>query len=285
MFGKKIAAISLSIAAGVVSAQEIHISVPFSPGGLFSTLVPLTAQSLDERGWKTDVKFVGQCGVSKQSYESARRPTLTVWGTAWLDSKDNTCYIEVDTNNLVDIYVQVPYYLCGPKNAPTWQPVAGSTYTVAMTKSVSPKDHEALAKYGKKLNVTFKPVVYANTGAIRTAWEAKEVDLMLSTIGLEQQQTNGSRCLVSNLHESVGEVKSIWSETGVEPGPIWVGFLLLNPGNLSEEQTNSLKNDIREILATNLEIKEFLDNKFLPDYPGTIEEQLNYIVSQNNPKR
>lgn len=274
---KFITTLALSALITTSMAQEIEISVPFSAGGHFSSLVPATAKALNDRGWKTNVKFAGKCGVSKEAFLNSEKLVLAVWASNWSSSKDHTCYIDVNQNNFVDIYMQAPNYLCGPKDNPTWQPVKGSTYTVAVTNSISKEELEAISKYGEKLGVTFKVITYTNSGAVRTAYHSKEIDMIFSSIGLEQHKTNQSRCLVTSGNQPVDSIVSIWNETGVDPSQIWVGFLITNLNGLTDEQNKKLKSDIRDIIANNEEIKSYMTTKHLLGYPGSVDEQLGLI--------
>jgi tripartite-type tricarboxylate transporter receptor subunit TctC len=274
---KFITTLALSTLMTTALAQEIEISVPFSAGGHFSTLVPATAKALNARGWKTDVKFVGKCGVSKETFLNSNKPVLAVWASNWNSSKDHTCYIDVNDANFVDIYMQAPNYLCGPKDKPNWQPSKGSTYTVAVTNSISKEELEAISTYGKKLGINLKVITYTNTGEVRTAFHAKEVDMIFSSIGLEQHKTNQSRCLVTSGNQSVDSVNSIWDETGLKPSPVWVGFLVSNLKGLTDEQNMKLKSDIRDIVTNNEEIKSYMNTKHLLGYPGSVSDQLKLI--------
>ena len=268
----------LTLTMSTAIAQNIEISVPFSAGGHFSTLVPATAKALNERGWNTDVKFVGKCGVSKETFLNSNNTVLTVWVSNWISSKDNTCYIDVNSNNFVDIYMQAPNYLCGPKDKPNWQPEKGSTYTVAVTNSISKGELEAISKYGDKLGVNFKVVTYTNSGDVRTAYHAKEVDMIFSSIGLEQHKTNQSRCLVTSGNKSIDSINSIWVETGTSPSPVWVGFLVSNLKGLTKDQNEKLRSDIRDIINNNEEIKAYMSNKHLLGYNESIESQLKLVT-------
>lgn len=276
ILSKLAVSVVLSGAALTVGAQTVSFPVPFSTGGHFSTLVPLTAGDLEKQGWKTDVKFVGKCGVALEQFKNAKEPLLTVWASNWLN-KDNTCYMDVNTDNLVDVYMQAPNYLCGPKNTPVWAPTSGKTYTVGVTNSISKQELAAIDAYGKKFGSTFKPVVYTNSGGVRTAYHAGEVDAIFSSIGLEQQKTNGSRCLVTSATKPLDNMNTIWSETGLDPAPVWVGFIVVNPVGLTAEQAAKLKQDVRTVLSTNADISAYMQNKHLLGYPGTVEEQLKLI--------
>jgi tripartite-type tricarboxylate transporter receptor subunit TctC len=274
---KFITTLALSTLMTTALAQEIEISVPFSAGGHFSSLVPATAKALNDRGWQTNVKFVGKCGVSKETFLNSKKPVLAVWASNWSSLKDHTCYIDVNETNLVDVYMQAPNYLCGPKDNPTWQPVKGSTYTVAVTNSISKEELQAISKYGEKLGVTLKVITYTNSGDVRTAYHSKEIDMIFSTIGLEQHNTNQSRCLVTSGNQQVNSIMSIWNETGVDPSPMWVGFLIANLEGLTDEQNKKLKSDIRDIISNNEEIKSYMASKHLLGYPGSVTEQLSLI--------
>jgi tripartite-type tricarboxylate transporter receptor subunit TctC len=273
---KLVVSIALIGSVTSVTAQEVNFPVPFAPGGYFSTLVPLTASDLDKQGWKINVNFAGKCGVALEQFRDSKKPALTVWSSSWL-KKDNTCYIDVDENNLVDIYMQIPDYFCGPKNTPNWTPVKGETYTVGVTRSFSEQQTNALNAYGKKLGVTFKQINYTNTGNVKTAYHTNEVDMVFSSIGLEQQKTNGSRCLVTSATEPVENINTIWAETGLDPDSVRVSFLVLNPVGLTADQAERLKQDVRTILATNQDIKAYMQNKYLLGVPGTIQKQLTLI--------
>jgi tripartite-type tricarboxylate transporter receptor subunit TctC len=274
---KSLTSAVLAVFCSAAMAQNIEITVPFTAGGHFSSLVPATSKALEDRGWKTNVKFVEKCGVSKETFLKSDKPVLTVWASNWISSPDHTCFIDVDNKNFVDIYMQAPNYLCGPKNQNDWQPVKGSTYTVAVTKTISKNELEAISKYGDKLGVTFKVITYTNSGDVRTAYHAKEVDAIFSSIGLEQHKTGQSRCLVTSGNKPVDTITSIWDETGVESSPVWVGFLVSNLKGLTDEQNEKLRSDIRDIINTDKEINAYMTNKHLLGYPESVENQLMLI--------
>lgn len=277
---KYVSVLFLSMITAVVGAQEIEIPVPFSPGGHFSALVPITADDLNKRGWKTSVKFVGKCGVAKESFETSKKPIMTIWATNWISSKDNTCYLDINSNNFVDIYMQAPLYLCGPKDNANWSPVAGSTYTVGVNNSVLKEEFQALHAYGKNLGVNFKTVTYTNTGGVRTAHQSKEVDMIFSSIGLEQHKTQQSRCLVTSGDRPFEDIDTIWNKTGLKQAPVWVGFLIMNSQGMSSEKFEKLRSDTRDIIAKNPDIKSYMTNKYLLNYPGSIESQLKFILQK-----
>lgn len=274
---KYFSALFLSSLITATSAQTIDIPVPFAPGGHFSTFVPLTAEDLNKRGWKTSVKFLGKCGVAKEQFTNAEQPTMTVWATNWISSVDNTCFLDVNKDNLVDIYMQAPLYVCGPIDNPTWTPVAGKTYTIGVNNSVLKEEFTALEEYAKKLGIKFKIVTYQNSTSVRTAHVAKELDMIFSSVGLEQQKTRQTRCLVTSATNPVENINTIWNETGIKPVTPWVGFLIMNSRGMSKERFEQLRSDTRDIIATNPDIRSHMNNKYIIGYPGSIQEQLKFI--------
>jgi tripartite-type tricarboxylate transporter receptor subunit TctC len=270
----------LSLSSSIAIAQKVTIPVPFSAGGHFSSLVPATAEALKKKGWDVDVQFVGKCGVAKETFEKSNDAVLTVWATNWLKSKDNTCFVDIDENNFVDIYMQAPNYFCGPVNQPNWTPEKGKTYRVGVTNSISEGELNAISEFGKTLGVEFKPVTYTNSGNVRTAHTSKEVDTIFSSIGLEQQATQNSKCIATSATKPVDKIPTIWSITKLNPEPIWVGFLMTNNKGLTSKQYLKLKNDVREIISNNEAISKYMKTKHLLGYPGPLSEQFNFVMDQ-----
>lgn len=278
---KFLAAVSIALASSTSVAQKIYMPIPFSAGGHFSSLVPATAEALKQRGWDVDVKFVGKCGIAKDSFEKSNDAVLTVWATNWQKSQDNTCYVDLKENNFVDIYMQAPNYLCGPKDSPNWKPVKGSTYTVGVTNSIAKGELAAIDAFGKKLGVTFKVITYTNSGNVKTAYYAKEVDAIFSSIGLEQQHTQKANCIATTATQPVEKIPTIWSLTNTSPEPLWVGFLMTNNKGLTPKQFLKLKNDIREIISNNEAISSYMKTKHLIGFPGTVSAQYKFVQDQS----
>lgn len=258
-------------------SKEIEITVPFSTGGHFSTLVPATAKALNSKGWKTNVKFVEKCGVAKESFVNSNNPVLTVWATNWISDKNHTCYIDVTDKNFVDIYMQSPNFLCGPRNKPDWKFVKSSTYTVAVTNSITQEERNAIAKYGEQQGVKFKIIVYTNTGNVKTAYYANEVDMIFSSIGLEQKNTNMSKCVVNSSDTTIDNIPSLWKETGLPLSIVWAGFLISNFKGLSDQEINKLRNDIRDIIESDPDIKQYMKSKYISRTSSPIHDQLKLI--------
>ena len=274
-------AIALLSAAGLAVAQRVYIPVPFGAGGSISPMVTIVADGLTKKGWNVELKNIGSCGPVKETFEKSNETIVTVWGSSW-QNKDNTCRIEYTPQNFVDILQQNSLYFCGRKGEMDFKLIPGKTYTVAVNTYNNPSEIKNIETVAKKTGANLKFITYKNSGAIRTAYEAGEVDVIYSSIGLAEHSKGNAKCLFTNADSAINgipNIASIVSDSGV--GETFVSSVLTNGKGLTTGQTTKLKADIREILNSK-EITEYLNSRYIQRYSASPEKQLKFIQDRLN---
>lgn len=271
-------AIMLSTA---VSAQRIYMPIPFGAGGSIGPMIPILAEGLIKKGWTVDYKMIGSCGPVKETFEKSNETVATVWGSNW-QTKDNTCRVNLTPENFVDIIQQNSLYFCGRKGEMDFKLAPGKTYTVAVNTYNNPSEIKNIEAVAKKAGATLKFVTYKNSGAIRTAYEAGEVDVIYSSIGLAEHSKGNVKCLFTNADTPINgipNIASMVSTTG--KGETFVSFALTNGKGLTAGQTAKLKSDIREILNSK-EIEDYLKGRHIQRYSANPDQQLKFIQDRLN---
>lgn len=274
-------AVALLGASGSAAAQRVYIPNPFGAGGSIGPMVTVISEGLTKKGWTVEYKNISSCGPVKETFEKSNETIVTVWGSSW-QNKDNTCRIEYTPQNFVDILQQNSLYFCGRKGEMDFKLVPGKTYTVAVNTYNSPNEVKNIEVVAKKAGATLKFVTYKNSGAIRTAYEANEVDAIYSSIGLAEHSKGNAKCLFTNADtaiDGIPNIASIVSNSGA--GETFISSVLTNGKGLTTEQTAKLKADIREILNSK-EIADYLKSRYIQRYSASPDQQLKFIEERLN---
>lgn len=273
-FSLMIVALLMSISA---TAQKINMPIPFGAGGSIGPMVPMLAEALTKKGWTVDYKMIGSCGPVKETFEKSEDTVVTVWGSGW-QTKDHTCRIEYTPANFVDILQQNSLYFCGPKNDLRFKLITGKTYTVAVNTYNNPTEIKNIEAVAKKAGATLKFITYKNSGAIRTAYEAKEVDVIYSSIGLAEHNKGLSKCLFTNADDAIDGItpinKLIPNESG--KGETFIATVLTNGKGLNAAELVKLKADIRAIM-NDVTVTDYLKGRYIQRFSSTPAQQLKFI--------
>lgn len=270
------------MASTTVLAQKIYMPIPFSAGGSVGAMTPTLVEELTKKGWTVEYKMIGSCGPVKETFEKSTDSVVTVWGSSW-QNKGNTCRIEYTPDNFVDILQQNSLYFCGQKNNLDFKLEAGKTYTVGINTFNSPNEIKSLEAVASKAGVKFKFIVYKNSGAIRTAYEAKEIDTFYGSIGLAESSKGLVKCLFTNADESIGGIPNIKTllPNLTHKGESFIATVITNGKGLTSAETARLKSDIRNIL-TQQPLNDFLTGRYLQRYSAEPSEQLKFIQDRSN---
>lgn len=274
-------AAALLTASGSAAAQRVYIPSPFGAGGSINPMITIVAEGLTKKGWTVDFKSIGSCGPVKETFEKSNETVIAVWGSNW-QAKDNTCRIDITPENFVDIVQQNSLYFCGRKGEMDFKLTPGKTYTVAVNTYNNPSEIKNMEAVAKKAGATLKFVTYKNSGAIRTAYEANEIDAIYSSIGLAEHSKGNAKCLFTNADtavEGIPNIASMVSTTG--KGETFISFALTNGKGLTAGQTAKLKADIREILNSK-EINDYLKSRYIQRLSDSPEKQLKFIEERQN---
>lgn len=274
-----LAAALLSFSLGAASAP-LTISIPGGPTGEPSSMMPQVATELAKRGWEVDLKFVGNCGPVLEELKS-NKLVVTNWGSTML-VPSHTCYVELTDQNFVDIVVNNYLYLCGPRDQLDFKIEPGKKYKVAVNQYNSKDALDTVQRLGKELGIDIQFVVYKNSAGIRTGYEAKEVDMIFSSIGLIEHRNKRTTCFYTNAEEPIDGIPTIREKLNLtKPGEVFIMSTITNGAGLSQEQLSKLKSDIRDVLNMDF-VREHQEKKAVQRYVAEPEKQLEFIRARVN---
>lgn len=233
-----------------VQSKEKSISfyVGHGNGGLSSTFQTIISQELIKKGWNVDFKIIGNCGSLKTLIDTSDKPILAGWSPDWNASPNNVCYTPLKKEKYISTFIISPRLLCGPYNDLNFKLVKGKTYKIGVNQGQN--HHILLNDLEKKLDVEFKIIEYKNSGFIKRAMQAKEIDAWYTTTGLVNHENKKQKCLYGTLvneYAGIVPLRTILPTDNVYSS--FVGFLIIN-NNLKGELKNKLEKDIDLILKS-----------------------------------
>jgi hypothetical protein len=234
--------------------KNISFYVGHSNGGGSAALQTIVSQELVKKGWNVDFKVIGNCGSVKDLLETSDKPILAGWSPDWNSNKDNVCFNPPTKDNFIKTFMISPRLLCGPYDDFNFKIVKGNTYRIGVNQG---QNHDVLLNdLGKRLGVTFKVIEYKNSGFIKRAMQAKEIDAWYTTAGLPQHENKTQKCVygtIDNTYLGIKPLKSILPTDNVYTS--FVGFLLVNK-NVTGDLKVELKKDILSIVTS----KQYREN-------------------------
>jgi hypothetical protein len=274
-------AITLAVLMGLtttVYAKEKSISfyVGHGNGGISSAYQTTISQELTKKGWNVNFKIIGNCGQVKNLLETSNEPILAGWGADWNSVSTNVCYNPLKKAEFVTTFVVSPRLLCGPYNDLNFDLVKGNKYKIGLNQGQN--HHVLLNALGKKLDVTFKVIEYKNSGSIKRAMQAKEIDAWYTTRGLVNHENKTQKCIYGTLdkdYSNIVALKKLLPTENVYAS--FVAYLMVNK-NVQGDLKKQLDKDIISIVnskAYQTALKSsgaFLNN-------NTLENQLELIES------
>lgn len=238
-----LAAVALSASAG---DRDIAFYVGHKNGGLGATFQTVLSEELTKRGWNVDFKIIGNCGQVKNLMETSDKAILTGWSGDWNASDKNVCFMPPTASNFVSTFIVTPRLICGPLEDKEFSLVKGRTYRIGVNQG---QNHGVLLEaLGKKLGITFKVVEYQNSGYIKRAIQAKEIDAWYTTAGLREHNSGSQKCLYGTLDEPVASITPLSTLIDTKNAfSSFVGFYMTN-AKFNPAVRKDLVKDITDII-------------------------------------
>lgn len=270
-----LAAVALSASAG---DRDIAFYVGHKNGGLGATFQTVLSEELIKRGWNVDFKIIGNCGQVKDMMAKSDKPILAGWAGDWNGSAENVCNNPPQARSFAGTFVISPRLVCGPVEDTNFKIEAGRTYRIGVNQG---QNHDVLlAELGKKLGVTFRVVEYQNSGYIKRAIQAREIDAWYTTSGLKDHDAGRQKCVFGTLEKSVSGITPL--NTLLETDNVYssfVGFLLTND-RFKPAVRQQLVKDIGEIIASPA-YQDRLRSTGSFVTAGTVESQIRFVEANS----
>ena len=256
--------------------KKLSLYVGSSSGGQLAAFQTIISKELENRGWKMDFKIISNCGQVNNMLNTMDTPLLAGWFPAYNTSEDNKCFHQPTMANFLGVYLSTPRLVCGPVGQPNFKIVKGKKYNIGVNKG---QGHgPILNDLGKEIGVTFKVIEYKNSGFIKRAMQAKEIEMFYTTGGLFEHETRKQKCFYGTLLEEragITPLKDLLSKPYVYTNG--TGYFVSNKALYKNKALKkALEKDINEIIALD-SYKESLKfgGAFIPDIPK--QEQLNFV--------
>ena len=256
--------------------KKLSLYVGSSSGGQLAAFQTIISKELEKKGWEMDFKIISNCGQVNNMLDSMDTPLLAGWFPAYNTSEDNKCFHQPTMDNFLGVYLSTPRLVCGPLGQPDFKIVKGNSYRIGVNKG---QGHAPILKdLGDKIGVTFKVIEYKNSGFIKRAMQAKEIEMFYTTGGLFEHESGKQRCFYGTLLEETAGItplKDLLSKPYVYTNG--TGYFVSNKVLYTNKALkDALQKDINEIISLD-SYKESLrfGGAFIPDISK--KEQLDFV--------
>jgi hypothetical protein len=259
-------------------ANPISVHIPYSKTGNAQAVTRLILDGLEQRGWRFDERVTANPQLSSETFKSASQPMLLLWGTDLVPNRAHPAYRSAPTAaDLLTITYVVPRYLCAVGNI-TAQDYADRNRVLNVAVTAVPVDEQYLLALNQHLGTRHRLIKYTNSREVEAAVAAREVDAVMTSIGLRLQQQGRVQCLANTSQFRVGTVPLI---TDLHPHVtpknfVAVSYFLvrgLPPADLAR-----LRSDIVAVQKEYTPYTTYLERNQNPATPLALGDQLHLIT-------
>jgi len=259
-------------------ANPISVHIPYSKTGNAQAVTRLILDGLEQRGWRFDERVTANPQLSNETFKSASQPMLLLWGTDLVPNRAHPAYRSAPTAaDLLTITYVVPRYLCAVGNI-TAQDYADRNRVLNVAITAVPVDEQYLLALNQHLGTRHRLIKYTNSREVEAAVAAREVDAVMTSIGLRLQQQGRVQCLANTSQFRVGTVPLI---TDLHPHVtpknfVAVSYFLvrgLPPADLAR-----LRSDIVAVQKEYTPYTAYLERNQNPSTPLVLGDQLHLIT-------
>lgn len=262
-----IAIAMITVTAAAHAAGEIL--VPFKPGGSSSRIAQVLNPIFEKENVASNFKFMNNCNTVKANLNT--NPSVYIWAS------DLDCPAPADTlsdRNFISILNWQPLYFCGT-NTDLSSYNSGSFRMGVNTGLI----YQDLGKQIiNKINPNIKIIEYNNTAAIKTALITKEIDMSLSTSGLELASENLVSCYAVSATTSIQDLKTLTSLVGNTPEATFSFVTWISAHNMPAADVVKFRRTVQNAINDPTYI-ELISNKMrrqLPD--SSMHQQITRIT-------
>lgn len=261
--------VALALCTNAMSQTlELEVLVPSRPGGAMQQIMNSVAPAATQRGIIFTPKYLGTCEKVLEVLNSES----TVGGKPMIYSwfSDLTCRLPAALNsrNLLGVMANSPSYLCGKKASLSDYRGVDNLKLAVNSGADNLKRGEQLAKV---LGSGTRVISYANSGAIKTAFVADEVDLIFNPGGPVLAKENGATCYA--VTSTVADPGMVTMNSLDGSAPISVVMTLLG-NRMSAADFDRVQTEIQLQMRTP-EYRDLIVNKMNRQMPpASIEAQV-----------
>ena len=266
-------------------ANPITVHIPYSKTGNAQATTRLILDGLEQRGWRFDERVTANPQLSNETFNSTSQPMLLLWGTDLVPNRGHPAYRTAPkAQDLVTITYVIPRYICAVGNI-TARDYADRNRVLNVATTVVPADQQYLLALNQHLGTRHRVIKYTNSRELEAAVAAREVDAVMTSVGLRLQQQGRVQCLANTSQFRTGTVPLV---TDLHPHMTPKNFVavsyLLARGMLPADLAR-LRSDVLAVQKEYTPYTAYLERNQNPTTPLILGDQLHLIaeVDRNIP--
>jgi hypothetical protein len=270
------------LTATFVQAQTITVHIPYSKTGNAQATTRLLLDGLEQRGWRFDERVTSNPVLSKETFANSREPMLLLWGTDLVPSRTHAGYRPVPApQELVTVTYVSPRFICAANNSNvnliTAEQFASRNRVLTIGTTVVPADEQYLSSLNQHLGTRHRVVKYTNSRELEAAVAAREVDMVMVSVGLRLEQQNRVHCIFNTSQYRVGSTPLVTDQHPHMQPPNFAGVSYLVARGMDAATMNRLRQDMITVQREYQPYLDYLKRNFNPSTPLLMDQQLRVI--------
>jgi hypothetical protein len=263
--------------AALAQAQTIVVHIPYSKTGNAQATTRLILDGLEQRGWRFDERVTSNPQLSSETFNSATQPMLLLWGTDLVPHRGHAAYQPVPrAQELVTVTYVIPRYICAVSNV-TALDYARRDRVLTVGTTVVPADEQYLLALNQHLGTRHRVIKYTNSRELEGAVAAREVDAVMTSVGLRLEQQGRVRCLFNTSQFRIGTVPLITDQhPHMQPRNFAAASFIVARG-LDAATMTRLRQDTLAVQREHAPYLAYLERNHNPATPLVPEQQLQLI--------
>jgi hypothetical protein len=276
--------------AALAQAQTIVVHIPYSKTGNAQATTRLILDGLEQRGWRFDERVTSNPVLSKATFASTQEPMLLLWGTDLVPSRAHAGYRPVPApQELLTATYVIPRYICAANNSNvniiTAEQFVSRDRVLTIGVTVVPTEEQYIQSLNQHLGTRHRIVKYTNSHELEAAVAAREVDAVMTSVGLRLEQQGRARCFYNTSQYRVGLVPLIADQhPSIQPRNFAAVSYLVARG-LDAATLSRLRQDTIAVQREYQPYIAYLKRNFNPETPLNQQQQLQIIqeLDRNTP--
>jgi len=258
-------------------ADPISVHIAYSKTGNAQATLRLILDGLEQRGWRFDERATANPQLSNETFNSASQPMLMLWGTDLVPNRAHAAYRPVPTAaDLLTVTYVVPRYICAVGNIST-EDYANRNRVLTVGTTVVPADEQYLITLNQHLGTRHKIIKYTNSRELEAAVAAREIDVVMTSVGLRLEQQGQVRCLYNTSQMRVGSTPLVTDQHPHMPARNFAAITYLLVRGLDAATLTRLRQDTLAVQRDYVPYVSYLERNRNPVTPLVPERQVQLI--------
>ena len=265
------------------TTQPITVHIPYSKTGNAQAVARLILDGLEQRGWRFDERVTANPLLSAETFRRTTQPMMLLWGTDLVPTRGHAAYIPVPTAaELLTVTYVVPRYICAATNSNvnsiTAEHYASRDRQFTVGTTVVPADEQYLLALNQHLGTRHRVIKYTNSRELEAAVAAREVDVVMTSVGLRLEQQNRARCFYNTSQYRQGTVPLVTDVHAHMQPRNFAAVSYFKARGLDTATVTRLRQDLLAVQREYQPYTEYLARNMNPATPLLPDQQLRMIT-------